>query len=156
MNKAIIPQEVPKQEFYTRKTQNNLGPFQSQDLNRGKDYMVQASSKLFDGTTVRASTSNKKFKSFKSTYKNASSITFDHASAGQGKSQNTLVRPQRNWQKDRDIYGSDIMNASTMPDQPRRASKARIFSPQHQRRNDLLSDGGSEMDILSERDTGDN
>jgi hypothetical protein len=78
---------------------------------------------------VRLSTSNKKFKSFKSTYKNASSITFDHASAGRNNNDSsTLVRATRNWQKDRDIYGSDIMNASTMPAQSA-TSRARIFSP---------------------------
>lgn len=123
-------------------------------MNRGKEYAVEQPAKLIDGTAVRVSTSNKKFKSFKSTYKNASSITFDHASAGRNKeSKSTLVRATRNWQKDRDIYGSDIMNSSTIPDPPARnaTSKSRIYSPKPTRKSDLFQDGGSDTEILSER-----
>ena len=72
-------------------------------------------SRLLDGTKCKISTSNKKFKSFKSTYKNASSMSFDHASAGDPANvRNTLTRPARNWAKDREVYhGSDILNTST-------------------------------------------
>ena len=97
VSNAIIPYSLPKQEAYQRKAAENLGPFQSPTPKIAKAFAVQPVAKLIDGTHVKLSTSNKNFKSFKSTYKNASSISFEHATAGGDKDKNTLNRVSRNW-----------------------------------------------------------